>query len=63
MQAIPSRADFLSHLALNPSDASEPDYEKSLMQDIEDYVTAMDVHLRLLSDFYVNKGLNSDEQV
>ncbi len=63
VKAIPYRKDFIAHLAASPESLDNPDFEKCLMREIEDYITALDVMIRILIDFYASKGLNSDEQV
>ena len=64
VKAVPTRQEFLSQFSPSSDNSVEEDtFGKSLLLDMEDYITAMDVVLLILNDFYQSKGIDSDEQV
>lgn len=60
----PSRSTFLC-LILD-DDTSEEELESkepSLMKQLESYVTALNVIVKIIHDFYVKHDLNSEQQI
>ena len=63
MKSVPYRKDFLRQLANSEADSDHPEYLSIIMKDIEDYITAQDVLVKILDDFYGSQGLDYKEMV
>ena len=63
VKSLPSARDFLQVLSVDPAHVVSPDFLPSVTRDLETYVTALDVVVQILHDFYVAHGLDSKEQV
>ncbi|XP_052080938.1 pleckstrin homology domain-containing family A member 8-like [Mytilus californianus] len=62
-KALPYRDVFISNLSVPGEEDTGTLYQQSLMSDIEQYITAMDVVIKILNDFYKLHDLNSDDTV
>lgn len=62
-KALPYRDVFLMHLSVPGEENSGSLYNQSLMSDIEQYITAMDVVIKILNDFYRQHDLDSKDTV
>lgn len=54
---------FISNLSVPGEEDTGTLYRQSLMSDIEQYITAMDVVIKILNDFYKLHDLNSNDTV
>ncbi|OPL20867.1 pleckstrin 8-like domain-containing family a member, partial [Mytilus galloprovincialis] len=62
-KALPYRDVFISNLSVPGEEDTGTLYRQSLMSDIEQYITAMDVVIKILNDFYKLHDLNSNDTV
>ena len=63
VKAVPYRKEFLEHLCVKAEDIEHPNFDKSLREDMEHFISAIDVLTKILNDFYSSKDLDSREQV
>ncbi len=63
VKSVPTKEEFLMHLATSPSDLDQPLYERSLFRDMETYILALEVVLGIINDYYRANQLDMDEQV
>lgn len=63
VRAVPYRVEFLKKFAVHENDTEDPEFYKILFRDIEEYVTALDVVIKILQDFYSANNLDDEEQV
>ncbi|KAK3577185.1 hypothetical protein CHS0354_037525 [Potamilus streckersoni] len=65
VKALPYRSTFLSLLKDQNGKEIEDEelFLQSLLSDMDAYVTAMDVLIKILSDFYKKQGLDTDEKI
>ncbi|XP_064617425.1 pleckstrin homology domain-containing family A member 8-like [Liolophura sinensis] len=63
VKAVPYRDQFIKKLAIDENDAEHPEFHKLLYCDIDEYITALDVLLKILQDFYSANDLDDEEKV
>ena len=63
VKKVPTEREFLQHLSLDVADVDKPNYEKSLLRDIDEYAVSMEEILKVLNKYYKERDLDSDEQV
>ena len=63
VKALPYRDVFLSMLGLPGEQSDGADFIQCLMTDMDSYVTALDVVIRILDDFYRMHSIDTDDQI
>ncbi|XP_064597851.1 pleckstrin homology domain-containing family A member 3-like [Liolophura sinensis] len=63
VKAVPYRDQFIKKLAIDENDAEHPEFHKLLYCDMDEYITALDVLLKILQDFYSANDLDDEEKV
>ena len=63
MKALPYRSVFLSLLSPEGRKSDDPIFIQSLMSDIECFITAINVIIKVLNDFFRINKLDSNEQI
>jgi hypothetical protein len=62
-KAIPYRDVFISHLAVPGGESTGTIFVQSVMSDVEQYITAMDVVIKILKDFFSSNSLDTNDMV
>ena len=63
MKALPYRNVFISLLSPEGRKSDDQAFVSSVMTDMETFITAVDVIIKLLDDFFKVNNLDSNEQV
>ncbi|KAK3082911.1 hypothetical protein FSP39_008873 [Pinctada imbricata] len=63
VKALPYRNVFLSMLGVEGDESEGSDFMQCLMSDMENYITALDVVIKILNDFYRLHSLESNDQI
>ena len=60
---MPDKPEFVKHLAVSDDDVKRENFQQQLLSDMDECLNAQEHICKILSDFFVQKGLDTDDQV